>query len=110
MKAIAEGCCLVPVRAIYEKHMTEKVEGERTGRSVRHQHLFRRPRARAFPLAAMREGGQFSIVTTKPNASVVPIHGRMPLVLSLGKSSMWLDSDFVNLANRSDLGLSSQPE
>ncbi len=34
-KAIAEGRCLVPVRAFYEGYMTEKVENKRTGRPVR---------------------------------------------------------------------------
>ena len=109
-KAIAEGRCLVPVRAFYEGHMTERVESERTGRPVRRQYLFRLPGARAFLLAAVREGDRFSIVTTKPNASVAPIHDRMPLVLGPGESSVWLGSDFAGLANRSNLGLSSEPE
>lgn len=109
-KAIAEGRCLVPVRAFYEGHMTEKVESERTGGPVRRQYLFRLPGARAFLLAAVREGDRFSVVTTKPNASVAPIHDRMPLVLGPGESSVWLGSDFADLANRSNLGLSSEPE
>lgn len=109
-KAIAEGRCLVPVRAFYEGHMTERVESGRTGRPVRRQYLFRLPGARAFLLAAVREGDRFSIVTTRPNASVSPIHDRMPLVLGPGESGVWLGSDFAGLANRSDVDLSSEPE
>ena len=67
-KAIAEGRCLVPVRAFYEGHMTEKIESEKTGRPVRRQYLFRLPGARAFLLAAVREGDRFSIVTTRSNS------------------------------------------
>ena len=98
------------MRAFYEGHMTEKDESERTGRPVRRQYLFRLPGARAFLLAAVREGDRFSIVTTKPNASVTPIHDRMPLVLGPRESGVWLGSDFAGLANRSDVDLSSEPE
>ena len=109
-KAIAQGRCLVPVRAFYEGHMTEKTESERTGRRVRRQYLFRLPGARAFLLAAVREGDRFSIVTTRPNASVAPIHNRMPLVLGQGESSVWLGPDFAQLADRRCVSLTSCPE
>lgn len=109
-KAIAEGRCLVPVRAFYEGHMTERVESERTGRPVRRQYLFRLPGARAFLLAAVREGDRFSVVTTRPNASVASIHDRMPLVLGPGESATWLGQDFVALSDRSALRLAAEPE
>ena len=109
-KAIAEGRCLVPVRAFYESHMTERVESEKTGRPVRRQYLFRLPGARAFLLAAVREGDRFSVVTTAPNASVAPIHDRMPLVLGPGESATWLGQDFVVLSDRSALRLAAERE
>lgn len=109
-KAIAQGRCLVPVRAFYEGHMTERVESERTGRLVRRQYLFRLPGARAFLLAAVREGDRFSIVTTAPNASVAPIHDRMPLVLGTGESATWLGQDFAALSDRSAIRLAAEPE
>lgn len=104
-KAITEGRCLVPVRAFYEGRMTEKVESERTGRPVRRLYLFRLPGARAFLLAAVREGDRFSVVTTRPNASVAPIHDRMPLVLGPGESSAWLGPEFATLSKRSRINL-----
>lgn len=109
-RAIAEGRCLVPVRAFYESHMTERVESERTGRPVRRQYLFRLPGSRAFLLAAVREGDRFSVVTTAPNASVAPIHDRMPLVLGPGESSVWLGPDFARLADRRCVSLTFYPE
>ena len=108
-KAIAQGRCLVPVRAFYEGHMTEKTESERTGRPVRQLYMFRLPGARAFLLAAVREGDRFSIVTTKPNASVAPVHDRMPLVLGPGESGVWLGPDFATLADRNQITLLSGP-
>ena len=110
VKAIAEGRCLVPVWAFYESHMTEKIESEKTGRPVRRQYLFRLPGARAFLLAAVREGDRFSIVTTKPNASVAPVHDRMPLVLGPGESGVWLRPKFAQLADRRSVNLTSRPE
>ena len=100
-KAIAYGRCLVPVRAFYESHATEQVVSERTGRPVRRQYRFRLPGARAFLLAAVQE---------EPNASVAPVHDRMPLVLGPGESAVWLGPGFASLADRSRLALASEPE
>ena len=109
-RGIARGRCLVPVRAFYESHATERVPSERTGRPVRQQYMFRLPGARAFLLAAVREGDRFSIVTTKPNASVAPVHDRMPLVLGPGESSVWLGPDFARLTDRNHIALTSEAE
>ncbi len=108
-KAIAEGRCLIPVRAFYEGHATERVVSKKTGKPVKRQYLFRLPGARAFLLAAVQLDGRFSIVTTEPNASVAPVHDRMPLVLGPGESSAWLGEGFAALADRSALCLSSSP-
>lgn len=109
-RAIAEGRCLVPVRAFYESHVTERVVSERTGKSVRRQYRFQLPDARAFLLAAVQADGRFSVVTTAPNASVAPVHDRMPLVLGPGESSVWLGPDFARLADRSRIVLTSEGE
>lgn len=109
-KAIAEGRCLVPVRAFYESSSTEKVTSEKTGRPVRRQYRFRMPGARAFLLAAVQQDGRFSIVTTEPNASVAPIHDRMPLVLGPGESSTWLGERFSALSDRSNVMLDFEAE
>ena len=109
-KAIAEGRCLVPVRAFYESHATERVTSEKTGKPVRRQYRFTMPGARAFLLAGVQQNGRFSIVTTEPNAIVAPVHDRMPLVLGSGESRVWLGPDFSALANRNAIILASEPE
>lgn len=109
-KAIAHGRCLVPVRAFYEGHMTERVLSPISGKPVKCQYMFRLPGARAFLLAAVQMDSKFSIVTTAPNTSVAPIHDRMPLVLGPGESSMWLESGFAALANRSEITLDVEPD
>ena len=109
-EAIQHGRCLVPVRAFYESHATERVESERTGKPVRRQYRFRLPGARAFLLAGVQAEGRFSVVTTSPNASVAPVHNRMPLVLGPGESGIWLGADFARLADRSAIHLVAEPE
>lgn len=99
-KAIRGGRCLVPVRAFYEGHMTERMPSSNTGKPVRRQYCFRLPDTRAFLLAAVHLDGMFSIVTTEPNASVAPVHNRMPLVLGPGESSVWSGGSFAFLANK----------
>lgn len=101
---------LVPVRTFDEEHMTKKIESERGGRPVRRPYLFRLPGAREFLLAVMRDDNRFSIVTTKSNASVAPVHGHMPLVLRHGESVIRLDPGFARLANRSEIKLESSSE
>ena len=85
-KAIARGRCLVPMRAFYESHATERAPSARTGRPVRPQYRFRLPGARAFLLAAVQADGRFSVVTTAANASVAPMRDRMPS--SSGRESL----------------------
>ena len=109
-KAIAEGRCLVPVRAFYEGHTTERVPSPATGKPIRRQYMFRLPGARAFLLAAVQMDGLFSIVTTEPNANVAPVHDRMPLVLGPGESSVWLEPGFARLADRGRMVLSTEPK
>lgn len=108
--AIARGRCLVPVRAFYESHGTETVKSEKTGRPVRRQYRFRLPGARAFLLAGIQREGRLSIVTTAPNASVAPVHDRMPLVLGPGESGVWLGPGFAVLADRGGIVLAAEPE
>ena len=109
-KAIAEGRCLVPVRAFYESHATEKVISEKTGKPRRMEHRFTLPGHKVFLLAAVAENGRFSIITTEPNRSVVPIHNRMSLVLGPGESAIWLGPDFASLADRSRITLNAEAE
>lgn len=108
--AIAHGRCLVPVRAFYEGHRTERVPSERTGRPVRRQYRFRLPGASAFLLAGVAADGRFSVVTTEPNAAVAPVHDRMPLVLGPGESDLWLSGDYQALADRGHVALAAEPE
>lgn len=104
-KAIRDGRRLVPVRAFYEPRRTETAPSERAGRPVRRQYHFCLPGARTFLLAAVRLDGRLSIVTTEPNASVAPVHDRMPLMFGPGESGVWLGKDFATLVDRGSIRL-----
>lgn len=101
--SITGGRCLVPVRGFYELWTRSP---ERRNAQVR----FTYPRHQVFLLAGVQEDDRVSIVTTEPNASVAPVHSRMPLVLGPGESSVWLGPDFAMLADRSAIVLEAAPE
>lgn len=92
------GRCLVPVHGFYEWWTRSPA---RRGTQVR----FTYPGQRVFLLAGVCWGGSVSIVTTEPNPVMAPVHNRMPLVLAPGESSVWLGSDYAQLADRSRIPL-----
>lgn len=102
-RPLAEGRCLVPVRAFYES-WTRRPPSK--GAQVR----FKLPGHSTFLLAGVKENNRFSIVTTEPNEEVGLYHTRMPLVLARGESSIWLGPDFMDLADRSHVRLTSEVE
>ena len=61
---------------------------EKAGKKIRRPYRFRLPGASAFLIAAVQLDGSTSIVATVSNASVAPVHDRMPLVLGSGESAV----------------------
>lgn len=100
---IVAGRCLVPVRGFYESWTRSR---ERRGGEVR----FHMPGRSVFLLAGIRDAERFSVVTTEPNASVSPIHSRMPLVLGPGESRIWLGEGYASLADRSGIQLVAEAD
>ncbi len=95
-EAILRGRCLLPVRGFYESWTRMP---PRRGAQVR----FTYPGHKVFLLAALYQDGRCSVVTTEPNATVAPLHSRMPLVLGPGESSIWLGQGFASLIDRSGI-------
>lgn len=85
--------CVVPVSGFFEW------QDRPSGRKVPH-HL-RDPAGDPLPLAGLWErwtgdGAEhrtFAVVTTDPNATVEPVHHRMPVVLERGEVDRWLGAD-----------------
>ena len=106
----ATGRSIVPVASFFEPHRSETCRNPRTGRLGKRSYEFHS--ADGFPLllGAVAHGGRVSVVTTEPNASVEPVHPRMPLVLLLAEVATWLGSGWSSLADRSAISLESEPE
>lgn len=109
-RPIDEGRCVVATAGFFEPHATEMIRSPRSGRQIKRQYIFGAEDGRPTLLAAVRDAGAFSIVTTEPNRAVAPIHKRMPIVLGREEVPVWLDGDFASLADRSSIDLVVQPE
>ncbi len=95
--------CIVPTHGFFEPHATEMLTHPRTGRASKQQYLFTASASSDSPflfLAGIYERDCFAIMTTEPNASVRPIHNRMPLTLQQSEVHDWLFGDYLALANR----------
>lgn len=109
-EAMAEGRCIVPVRAFYETrnvaapdfrregdHDVEQgvLPGEETApkrpRGRRPQYRFAAMGGTALLLAGLRIGDRFALVTCEPDAVVGAVHSRMPLSLTAPEALAWLN-------------------
>ncbi|MEE8722082.1 MAG: SOS response-associated peptidase family protein [Eggerthellaceae bacterium] len=111
--SIEQRRCVVPTAGFFEPHAQEKIASRRTGRPVKRPYLFGRANGTPTLLAGVFDKGQCSIVTTQPNASVAPVHNRMPLVLEPAEALTWIGGsldDIAQLADRSRELLAVAPE
>ncbi len=84
-KLVLAGRVAVPAQCFYEWDRNKV------------RHAFSRLDGRDLMLAAISDGRSFAILTTAANASVAPVHARMPLVLE--NTGAWLaeNGGFVDL-------------
>lgn len=108
-EAIATRRCLVPARSFFERHRTEHGISPTTGKAVKQLERFDAPEGDLLFLAGIWQGAKFSVITTAPNASVAPVHDRMPLVVRASEVRTWLFGDYASLADRSEITLGARP-
>lgn len=101
--------CIVPSFGFFEPHSTEKAVSPKTGKEVKQQYRFDIPGGGLLFMAAIYENDRFSLMTTKPNDSVAPVHNRMPVVLGENELNVWLSDDFGTLFDRSGVKLATSP-
>jgi len=94
-KPLFERRCVVPSSGFYEWDHA-------SGKKKKDKYLLRIPGERALFMAGMidsfkdADGSEYSafvILTTAANASVAPIHDRMPVILAPEERSLWLGDD-----------------
>lgn len=96
---LAHGRCLVPARGFYERD------------AVRNRFTFTLPDQKMMYMAGLYreepQGKVFTILTTKANSSMEPVHDRMPLILSGEHVKSWLleDAGITQILNSTSLEL-----
>lgn len=108
--SFTQGRSVVAVNSFFEPHATQTWRNPATGRMTKLPYEFRNPSGAPLLLGAVCQNGRTSIVTTEPNASVAPIHHRMPLVLAFEEVPTWLGLNWHALADRSSIVLEATPE
>jgi putative SOS response-associated peptidase YedK len=83
--------CLIVARSFFEK------KGQAT-------YSFSGPEPLTL-IAGIYQDDHFSMVTTKPNQIMAPIHDRMPLVIAPSELRRWLFQNFTSLIDRSTFPL-----
>lgn len=96
-KSVEEGRCVVPVKGFYEwdrdKHKAKLADPE--GKQLYLAGLFRE----------FDDGPRFTVLTTRANESMKPIHDRMPLLLKKEQVPDWVEND-----EKTDALLAQVPE
>lgn len=108
--SFAYGRAVVCAQHFFEPHKSETWRNPITGRLGKRSYVFSNPDGTPLLLGAVYQNGCASIVTTQPNASVAPVHNRMPLVLRFEEVGTWLSDSWPALADRTSVALDAAPE
>ena len=82
--------CVAPALCFYEPDRTRTAVSKRTGRSIRQQVRFSSADGLPFYLAGIYQGRRFAVTTCPPDATVRPVHDRMPVTLRPQDARLWL--------------------
>ncbi|MGI6106156.1 MAG: SOS response-associated peptidase family protein [Raoultibacter sp.] len=97
--------CIIPTFGFFEPHKSEMTTSEKTGKAIKQQYFFETANSPVTFIAGIYENNRFSMMTTQPNASMLPIHHRMPMVLLQDELPTWLWGNFDTLFNRKGIEL-----
>lgn len=101
-KSFAKSRCIIIAEQFWESGHQTYTANQRT---YHERYSFRDPNAPLTLIAGIYQDGYFSMVTTKPNSNMTPIHDRMPLVITPAELRRWLFQNFTNLIDRSSMPL-----
>lgn len=106
--SMAHRRCVVPVPAFFETSQSETYPSPKTGKPIKRQYEFRIPGQGVILIGCIWRGNAFSMVTTEANASMAPVHHRMPLIVRQEELPLWFGPDYQRLADRSSVKLESE--
>lgn len=101
--------CLLPVKSFFETNQEEVFPSPKTGKPIKRQYEFRVPDACLILIGCIWQRDAFSMVTTKANDDMAPIHHRMPLIVRQDELPVWFGPDYKRLADRSQIELEAEP-
>ena len=110
---LRDGRCILPAATFFETQTSQMPDAPESKRTAKRSYEFSQPDGLPLLIAGVQEAGRVSVVTTQPNATVAPIHPRMPLFLSFQEAPLWLagkTADLASLADRSAILLAKTPE
>lgn len=111
-EAYTQSRCVVPVRAYFEPHATERGTRPDTHKEVAQLYRFSAPEhSDTYPLvflAGVYNAQYFSIMTCAPDALMKPIHNRMPIALTRDGISQWLSDTYTQII-RSEGPIKAEP-
>lgn len=103
--AFAKSRCIIITKCFFESgHDTYIAENNHR---YHERFSFHNPDEPLTLIAGIYQDDYFSMVTTRPNSVMVPIHNRMPLVIQPNELRKWLFQDFSPLVDRSQTSLVS---
>ncbi|WEV70648.1 SOS response-associated peptidase family protein [Lactobacillus sp. ESL0785] len=102
--SFARSRCLIIVRNFFESGCNTY---SANGHKYHERYSFHNPNAPLTLIADIYQDDHFSMVTTKPNPVMAPIHDRMPLVIASSELRRWLFQNFSSLIDRSQMPLTA---
>lgn len=106
--SMEHGRCIIACRWFYESSGTETRVSERTGRTIKQQYMFTIPHMPVIFIGGIHRSHEYSMVTTRANAGMAPVHPRMPLILHPTELTTWLGPDYMRLADRAAVPLDAR--
>lgn len=100
--------CIVPAFAFYEPHRSEMALGP-SGKQIKQAYRFVCEHNLPLLMAGIWQDDRFSLMTTKPNSFVSPVHDRMPIVFTTTEAKRWLQGGDIDSSFVPSQKLASQP-
>lgn len=101
-QSFARQRCIIISKEFFE---SSKVTYEFNHKLYHERYSFHDPENPLTLIAGIYDHDNFSMVTTKPNSDMTPIHNRMPLIIKPTELRQWLFQNFTSLIDRNNFKL-----
>lgn len=102
-QSFAKSRCLIITKQFFES--SRQTYTASNGHRYHENFGFLNPNEPLTMIAGIYHDDHFSMVTTKPNSIMAPIHNRMPLIIQSSELRQWLFQNFTSLIDRHEIDL-----